>query len=75
MTVKISFLNLITNYHQSKGEDNESKTKFELKIYLEEGTNDAKPKIKRLTNETYRLTVSYRYYVPMCQRLWNEVNW
>ena len=42
-----------------------SKTKIELKIYLDEGTNDAKPKIKRLTNETYRLTVSYRYLVLM----------
>ena len=59
--MNISFLNLITNYHQSKGEDNVSKTKFELKVYFDEGPNDAKPMIKRLTNETYRLTVSYRY--------------
>merc|ERR1712117_868373 len=42
-----------------KGEDNVSKTKFELKVYLDEGPNDVEPKIKRLTNETYRLPVSY----------------
>ena len=36
-------------------------TKFKLKIHLDDSANDAKPMIKRHTNETYRLTISYRY--------------
>ena len=40
-------------------------TKFELKIHLDDSTNDAKPMIKRHTNETYRLTISYRYVITV----------
>ena len=43
------------------GKDNVPETKFELKIHLDDSANDAKPKIKRHTNETYRLTISYRF--------------
>ena len=35
-------------------------TKFQLKIHLDDSANDAKPMIKRHTNETYRLAISYR---------------
>ena len=52
--------NIIFNY-QSMGEDNVPETKFELKIQLDDGADDAKPKIKRHTNETYRLTINYRF--------------
>ena len=46
---------------QSVGEDGLVETKFYLEIHLDDNTDDAKPMIKRHTNETYRLTISYRF--------------
>ena len=44
-------------------------TKFELKIHLDDSANDERPMIKRHTNETYRLKISYRWesYQYLCQ--------
>ena len=58
--MNVSFQDNKVAKYQSMGEDNVPETKFELKIQLDDSANDAKPKIKRHTNETYRLTISYR---------------